>query len=298
MNPLFTLFAGIFVGMANVIPGVSGGTIAVILQVYEPLLTLTSLDIKAIQKNWKPIGTLCIGMGLGVLLFARIMNFVYEHIPIYTNFFFIGIILGSFPFLFHLICSTNKPEHDANIAEAESPRYRHTDTLLSKIIPFALAVLGFCIMLVFFLLQGQESFAQQSLSTVRYIPLFIVGVISAISMLIPGISGSFVLLILGYYELILQMISQFKISMLFMFALGVLCGLFIGSRLLIQTLRRYASLVYGFIFGLVLGSLLQLIPFTSQSILGYSISALSLVLGVAVTVGFLVAGKKTKAVIT
>lgn len=88
-----------------------------------------------------------------------------------------------------------------------------------------------------------------------------------------GISGSFLLLIFGYYETVMTAISHFNISILFIFELGVLVGLVLGARVLMYVLEKYGSIIYAAIFGLVLGSVVQVIPFVKQSLMGFFVSA-------------------------
>jgi putative membrane protein len=95
------LFAiGIILGVANVIPGVSGGTMAVVFGIYNRLIDLISLNVKKIFSQWKFILPLGAGLVTGVLLFSKIITFLFNKFPIQTNWFFIGIILGSIPMIF------------------------------------------------------------------------------------------------------------------------------------------------------------------------------------------------------
>ena len=265
MKVILKFFAGIFIGAANVIPGVSGGTIAVILNAYEDLLTLTSLDIKKIRRRLAPLLCLCFGILLGVLTFSKLVTAAYKHYPVYTNFFFVGIILASLPDLFRLVKGStidNTPE---------KPFKLRFTSLVAGVVACAVMVALFIAKQNFVTTQD----ITMNLTFTQCILLFLVGVIAAIAMLMPGISGSFLLLLLGYYNPVIAC-----------FGCGLLSGLVIGSRMLLRILKNSGQATYAGIFGLVLGSLLHIFPFAKQSPLGYLVSALCIVAGAALIVGF------------
>lgn len=277
---LLKFLAGMLIGIANVIPGVSGGTIAVILHAYEDLLTLTSLNFKKIFANIKVMIALCVGAVAGIFLFAKVVNAAYEKFPVYTNFFFTGIILGSIPFLFQLM-------KDAHHAE---------ETRRRKIIKVIFFVVAFALMLLLFFAQRNMGSIQNGIVALDFkqgIVLFFVGVIAAIAMIVPGISGSFVLLVLGYYETVINAVSSFNIPVLAIFACGVLLGLVSASRFLIFVLEKHGDIVYSFIFALVLGSVLQILPLVKQSLGGFVISGISLLAGASLILCFTFLNKKS-----
>ncbi|MEL5720367.1 MAG: DUF368 domain-containing protein [Treponemataceae bacterium] len=271
MNLVFKFLAGIFIGIANVIPGVSGGTIAVILNVYEELLTLTSLDIKKIRASFKVLLFLCCGIVLGILFFAQIMTLAYEKFPIYTNFFFVGIIAGSVPFLFTLVKGSGEKSFGLKLKKS-----------LAFFVAFALMLALFFAKLKF----GSMENSLLELSFTQGIILFFVGIVAAIAMLLPGISGSFLLLLFGYYKTVMHAISNFQIPVLLVFGFGVLTGLVLGSRIIMRVLKTHSDIIYSAIFGLVLGSVIQIIPFVNQQALGFVISALCFIAGFALVFVF------------
>ena len=100
MKLIKLIFAGLVVGIANVIPGVSGGTMAVVFGVYDRLIGVITLNVKKIFSEWKFWLPLGIGMVLGILLFSKVVTFLFEHFPVYTSFVFTGIVAGSIPLLY------------------------------------------------------------------------------------------------------------------------------------------------------------------------------------------------------
>ena len=118
MISLIKLFGiGIFIGIANVVPGVSGGTIAVICNVYDTLIMLSSLNLARMKQNWKDILSLGLGIGAGILLFAKVITMLYTAYPAQTSSFFMGIVAGSIPFLFKPVRVFLQPETAAYLPD-------------------------------------------------------------------------------------------------------------------------------------------------------------------------------------
>ncbi len=107
-------FIGIILGVANVIPGVSGGTIAVVFNVYDRLIGVITIKIKKILSEWKFILPLGLGMVAGIIGFSKILTFLFEHYPMQTNLFFVGIIAGSIPLIYRKIKSSMKEVSENN----------------------------------------------------------------------------------------------------------------------------------------------------------------------------------------
>ena len=100
MQLLYFVLACVVFGLANVIPGVSGGTMAVVFGIYERLLSVLSDPLHNIKKEWKFLVTFAIGLAIGILAFGKLMNWALVNYPAQSAMFFIGVILGSIPMLF------------------------------------------------------------------------------------------------------------------------------------------------------------------------------------------------------
>ena len=245
LNYIKKIIAGIAVGIANVIPGVSGGTIAVVFGVYSDLIGAASLDIKTIKANFKIYLCLFGGMGLGVLLFARLFKLVYERFPIQTNFFFVGLIVGSIFIIFDLV------------------REKEKESSFKKIYKIVWFFVGLSIMLALYFFKGaaaSSTAAIETLSLVNFILLFLIGFAGAAAMVIPGISGSFILLILGAYYTVIKAITDFNIPVLIPIGLGVLAGFILSARLIGFLMEKFPKITYAFILGLVAGSIRHMLP--------------------------------------
>ncbi|UTY24585.1 DUF368 domain-containing protein [Treponema denticola] len=245
LNYIKKIIAGIAIGIANVIPGVSGGTIAVVFGVYSDLIGAASLDIKTIKANFKIYLCLFGGIGLGVLLFARLFKIVYERFPIQTNFFFIGLIVGSIFIIFEFV---REKEQKSSFKTA------------SKILWF---FIGLSIMLALYFFKGaaaSSTAAVETLSLGSFIFLFLAGFVGAAAMVIPGISGSFLLLIIGAYYTVIKAITELNIPVLIPVGLGILAGIILSARLIGFLMEKFPKITYAFILGLVAGSIRHMLP--------------------------------------
>lgn len=249
MNSLILVVKGFFMGIANVIPGVSGGTIAIILGIYEQLIGAINHFLKDIKKNIKLLTPLAIGLILAVLTMSKVIEVSYDKFPVPIFMFFVGLVIGGIP----LIKSNIKNKKD-----------------IWK--PSNLLIMLFTLILVVFLASYKFIFSVDfevnlnNLNIFGYLLLFIVGMIASATMIIPGISGSLVLMILGYYYPILSMINSlvkfdnlFKnILVLGVFGLGVLIGIILVSKLIEKLLQKYRNKTFYAILGFVYGSVIAI----------------------------------------
>ena len=259
MKLIKLIFAGLVVGIANVIPGVSGGTMAVVFGVYDRLIGVITLNVKKIFSEWKFWLPLGIGMVLGILLFSKVVTFLFEHFPVYTSFVFTGIVAGSIPLLYKRCIKKSKKIE--NIEQNNSSEKNKIFPEISVILCI-LAFFAFMLVLSFFNTSDlSEGVVQKTLSTSLIIKLFFGGAIAAIAMIIPGISGSFFMLILGIYATIIAAVADLNIPLLIPMALGVAVGLFAGAGLVRLLMKKVPYQTYGGILGLVSGSVFAVLPF-------------------------------------
>lgn len=240
MNALKQVLIGMVLGVANVIPGVSAGTMAVIMNIYDDLLDAISLNKQKLKKNFMFLMTIGIGAVIGILLFSNTLEYLYEHFNRPTSFFFIGVIIGSIPMIWR----------QASKGDALT---------VTKCIPFVVTLVIMAVMAV-----GVESeTAQKALTELNMVQtlwiIFAAG-ISAFAMIIPGISGSFIMLTLGVYTTTISAISDFNIAILVPIGIGVVIGLGVGTQIVKVLLSRYRQATYLAILGLVIGSIFTLYP--------------------------------------
>lgn len=267
---------GLLFGTANVIPGVSGGTMLVIFGIFDRLTESIS-GIKKIFENFKFLFTFALGAGGGILLSAKIIKRLFELFPIQTNMFFIGLILGGIPLVIRLGTAEKKAKPLCAVPFALAMAAVIGLTVLEKLDLFKLApdvVEGF--------------------DLVISLKLLVCAALAAVTMIIPGISGSFVMMLLGVYETIIGALGDFNFYVIIPFAIGAIIGIIFGARLISFLIKKNKLMVYSALLGLVVGSVYAILPdgfgFNLQS--GYGFAAALFGVLAAVLVEKLGAGEK------
>lgn len=245
---LILFIKGIVLGVAFVIPGVSGGTLAVLMGIYEELIEAASNFYKSIADFKKYIMYLLpIGLGVvfSVAVFAKLIKFGLDKAPIITILIFLGMIIGGIPALVRNVKGTKINLKDMTLM------------LVGLIIVIS--------MLIFH--KSNSNVVLTNMSITGYITLFLVGAIAAVTMVVPGISGSFTLMLIGYYEPILNLvndITSFKnlgpnLILIFTFMLGIFIGIIFISKIIEWCLKHYKRETYYAIIGFVLSSIISVI---------------------------------------
>lgn len=259
MNMVQLLFIGIAIGMANVIPGVSGSTMAVVFNIYDRFVNAITLNIKKLIENRRFVIPVVGGMALGVLLFSKLITVLYENFPVQTDYFFTGLIIGSIPMLFSFMTK-----------KQDGQKFTAKKTI--SVVICALA--GFAVLIGFGLLGNDVDTAKEiSKSLPQWtfplaLHIFAAGFVGAIAMIIPGISGSLLMLIMGVYPIVMKSIPALFVPsqtlraffLLLPNGIGVLAGLLCGAWIVKTFLRIAPNQTYAVIFGLIAGSAIQLFP--------------------------------------
>ncbi|WNZ73875.1 DUF368 domain-containing protein [Borreliella garinii] len=261
---------GILLGIANIIPGASGGTLALILKIYYKIINSISeiLKLTEIKKNLMFLTILATGMLTSILLAAKIFKaYAFDNgiIEALLIAFFIGLTFGSM--------LTLKPEISK---ETNSNK---------KILKHLLFLIGMAIIVLFLIIkesniQLQSTIPKDKNSIKYYLLLISSGAISGASMILPGISGSAVLLLFGFYKEIILIISEFNITLIAMFTtavtIGIVTSILIIKKIIDNQLNNFIYLSRGLIFGSILQMILIVlklnykISFTSFTSLGTS----------------------------
>lgn len=255
-NNLILILKGAIFGIANVIPGVSGGTIALTMGVYEDLISSISHFFKKPKKSLKFILPFAVGAALSILLMSKLISFCLDKFPFPTTLFFVGLILGGVPLLTKkLKKKTIKPLN-----------------IVFFLITFAIVIA------MYFMKSGSAEISLANPNLLMYLILAVVGMIAAATMVIPGISGSFVLMLLGFYEPVVNTVSDLtnlsnlghNLSILISFGLGVLLGMVLIAKLIEYLFAKYEIPTYYAILGFVIASILTLIMGVITTTLGVS----------------------------
>lgn len=241
-------------GIAEVIPGVSGGTLAFITGIYEQLLdTIKAVDFKLVKliltgdfkQAWEKVNGmfllyLMIGMFIGVVVGVFGVTYLLDKYPEVLWALFFGCILASIPFMLSQI---------------------------NKITP--IAIIGFVIAAI---VAGYICFLQPVQATNSPLYILLAGSIAISALILPGVSGSFMLVLLGLYTTVIPSIKGFLttfdfkyFSIIFMFGLGCLIGLAVFSRLLSYVFKKYTDVTLAVLSGFMLGSLLKVWPWRTPT---------------------------------
>ena len=245
LENLLLILKGFILGIANIIPGVSGGTLAMTMGIYEDIIKSISSILKTPKKSLKLLLHLGIGAVLSILILSKLLNYTLTNYAFATTLFFIGLIVGGFPLLLK-----KAKGHKVSLGY-----------LLSFLSTTSLVI-------ILRLLQTSENTVSlNNVSLFTMIILLLVGMLAASTMVIPGVSGSFVLMLIGFYKPILNTISNItKINLLghnllilVPFGIGVLLGIVLTAKLIEYLLKKYEIYTYYGIYGFILASILVLI---------------------------------------
>ncbi|MBM6947760.1 DUF368 domain-containing protein [Mordavella massiliensis] len=243
---LKTILQGVVVGVANIIPGVSGGTMMVAMGLYDKLIHAITHLKSEFAKSMRLILPIFIGAALAIIILSRVFEFLLEQYPIPTNFAFCGLIAGSLPFIFQKV--------------------KGKRATVSRMIP----LLVFFAIVILMAVMGETGgkAADVSFTLLNEIKLLLVGIIAAATMVIPGVSGSMMLMLLGYYDTILRTINRFMDALfafdipellvqcviLIPFGIGVLLGIFLIAKIIEFIFARAETHAYYAIIGLIVAS--------------------------------------------
>ena len=264
MNMFKNIIKGMMIGIANIMPGVSGGTLAVSMGIYDKLIHCITHILSEFKESMKFLLPIFAGAGIALVALTFVIEALFEYYPIPTNLLFIGLIVGGLPPVV-----TKVKSHKLSFGH-----------ILAGLLFFALVV-GMAMM-------GDNGNRQVTLNLgiVPIIKLVLVGIIAAATMIIPGVSGSMVLLILGYYEPIIQQITAFctavitldmagvlhGIAILLPFGIGVLIGILGIAKIIEIIFEKYPVYAYCAIIGLIAASPIAIL--VCSNFAGFSVSVL------------------------
>ncbi|MBR1584136.1 MAG: DUF368 domain-containing protein [Clostridia bacterium] len=273
------ILRGVVIGVANIIPGVSGGTMMVSMGVYDTLIHSITHLFKEFWKSIKALLPYVIGMLIGILAFASLISWGLEHYELPTNTLFIGLILGG---LSPLIKKIDRKKINAA-------------AVIAFVVLFALIIwLG---------LQNRDSIQNAETIEMNVGQMFIMvllGMIASGTMIIPGVSGSLVLMLLGYYKAVTGALktvahglTHFEFStlgqpvmMLLPFLLGIVLGIFGVAKLIEWLTAKYPTATYCGVLGLVVASPIALLIQTHLAGTSLALAAVSVA---TFLVGFIIA---------
>ena len=233
---------GIVFGTANVIPGVSGGTMLVVFGIFDRLTDSIS-GIKKIFQNFWFLVTFALGAGGGIILSSFVISSLFDNFGVQTNMFFLGLIIGGIPLIYKLGTSEKRVKPMCAV-------------------PFVIAmavVIGLTVM------ERADIFklapdVVNGFNVIISLKLLVCAALAAVTMIIPGISGSFVMMLIGVYETIITAIKEMNFYVIIPFAIGAIIGIIGGAKLISVLIKKNRLMVYSALMGLVIGSIYAILP--------------------------------------
>lgn len=272
MKLIKELLKGVMIGIANIIPGVSGGTMAVSMGIYDKLLYAVNNIRKQFKKSVLYLLPYMIGMVVGIGALSIVIEYFFREFPLETSLGFIGLIVGGVPIL---------------IKKVKGAKFKTS---------YAISFLFFFSLIIFLqLLNGREGAAVVlSSSPSMIVKLFLIGILASATMVIPGVSGSMILMLLGFYQPVIDCISNcmkalktldFAVILengiiLLPFALGIVLGIVVIAKMMTFLFEKYTHVTFYGILGLVLASPIAILMSTDlgktsfSNIIGGSITLL------------------------
>ncbi len=257
-NLINQLLRGVVIGVANIIPGVSGGTMMLSMGIYDTLIHCITHLFKEFKKSIKTLLPYAVGMLVGIVALASVIDWGLENYPLPTNTLFIGLILGG---LGPLLKKVDRKKINA---------------------PAVIAFIALFALIIWLGIQRKDSIQNAEsieMNALQMLIMVLIGMVASATMIIPGVSGSLVLMLLGYYKPVVNALSTLKdglfsmdfsvlgqpVLMLLPFLLGIVLGIFGVAKLIEWLTVRYPTATYCGVLGLVLASPISLLIQTDMS---------------------------------
>lgn len=282
MEFIKSICKGAVIGIANIIPGVSGGTMAVSMGIYDKLIHCITHLFKEFKKSVGFLIPIVIGAGIALIASSFGLEYLFVNYPVPTNLLFVGLILGGLPAVAKKV-KGNKLKAGHIVA-----------CLLFFVFVVALAAIG----------EREGTQADLSFHFLNVLLLFMIGIIASATMVVPGVSGSMILLLLGYYHPIIENINAFiraltafdmdgilkGFGVLVPFGIGVVVGIFAIAKLIEIIFAKFPLYAFWAIIGLIVASPIAIVLMNLGSFAGVSVLAVVASL-ITLPLGFFIAMK-------
>lgn len=268
------ILKGFAMGTSDLVPGVSGGTIALLLGIYNQFIaSISGIFSRRFWPSFTFLIPIIIGMLLAMGSLSNLFNYLLSQHHIPTMFFFGGLIIGIVPYLLKI----------SNYKTSFTTKH------------YMMVIAGIAILIVITLMNNSDKHAGETLtlSTGLIIKYFIAGMCASSAMLLPGISGSFMLLVFGVYGTVMLAISEVVklnfagLPILLAVGFGVLAGFIISSKIIHYFLTHHKLMTFALIIGFVVGSLFAVFPGLPTNIVMWFVSLVVFIIGfiVSLTLG-------------
>ena len=250
MKNILLVIKGFIMGIANIIPGVSGGTLALTLGIYEDFIGAISHFFRNIKKHVNFLLPIFVGILLSVITMSNVISTCFDQYPIPTTLFFMGLVIGGIPMLLKRVKNTKEK--------------KQVSSYVIALITFSIVMIMAFSEQIFGSGLGNVSFS--NMAVFDYVILFFVGLIAAATMVIPGVSGSLVLMLLGYYLPIIGVLKELtkfenlgpNLLVAFVFGVGVLVGIVAISKVIEYLLKKFEAKTFFGVIGFILASIIAI----------------------------------------
>lgn len=271
-DKIVLVIKGFIMGIANIIPGVSGGTLAIILGIYEKFIGAINHFFSNFKENFKFLLCVFIGIGLSLITMSNVIDYSYKNFPLPTTLFFVGLVIGGLPLLYKKVKGKKEKKEVSSWV-----------------------IFGITFAIVIFMAISDKIFGNvaqvdfSNMNLISYILLFIVGAIAAATMIIPGVSGSLVLMLLGYYYPVINTIKELStfnnlgnnLIILIVLGLGVLVGIVLIAKLIEFLFKKYETKTYYGVLGFIFASIIA-IPIATFSEIEITFNIIHIIIGIVV----------------
>ena len=241
---LFRVIQGALIGGGAILPGVSGGVLAVVFGIYQPMMAFLSRPFQTFKTYWKLFIPIMLGVGLGFWGFAKLVAWLFSGDSPYPLALFIGLILGTVPQLYK---SAQKPQNGVSLTDSEKK-----NNLLALVISFV-ALMAF----LFFI--SRQTSTQNIEPTVLW--SFLSGLIWGFSLVVPGLSSSSILLFIGIYTKLMAGVKDLDFSIIIPLMAGIAIVAFLFARFVDRLFERQHGIASNAVVGLVASSTLAIVLF-------------------------------------
>ena len=259
MNGFLNIIKGIFIGAGAIVPGVSSGVLCVIFGIYEKLLDAVLNFFKDIKQNIKFLFPIALGVGIGVLLFSNILNYLLYEFPIQTKSIFIGLIIGTIPSLVK----------EVNEKETFKPQ-----NVIYLLIALAIGIVTVVL--------ENKLYISSNIEDMSFMYFVMCGAIMSLGIVVPGVSSTIILMLLGVYSVYLQSIANLYFPILIPMGVGLILGSIIVMKLTKRLLEKYYGKTFYVIIGFTIGSIFVLLP-QGMSLIETMLCVLCVFLGVYIS---------------
>ena len=261
---------GFIMGIANIIPGVSGGTLAIILGIYEDFIGALSHFFKNFKKNLIFILPVGLGMLASIATMSNVIDYSLHKFTLATVMFFVGLVLGGIPLLLNKV----KGKKDSKV----------TSNIIAFVMTFSIVIF---MAVSKFLFSTDFSVSFTGMGIIGFILIFLVGILAAGTMVIPGVSGSLVLMLIGYYEPVIKTIKQLvhfenvghNGLIILVFGLGIVVGIVGIARLFEYLFKKHETVTYYGVLGFIFASVIA-IPVSTFTSISITFKVLELIIGI------------------